>query len=89
MVPCIFILYLSYLTGLDHLCEFIEDCEHTTLAVRIIHLLGREGPRTRHPARYIRFVYNRVILEVHTPLNSCLCNMRRNFTKYLVTVVSI
>ncbi|KAG7163486.1 Coatomer subunit gamma-2-like [Homarus americanus] len=49
--------------GLDHLCEFIEDCEHTTLAVRIIHLLGREGPRTRQPARYIRFVYNRVILE--------------------------
>lgn len=51
-------------TGLDHLCEFIEDCEHTTLAVRIIHLLGREGPRTRQPSRYIRFVYNRVILEV-------------------------
>lgn len=49
--------------GLDHLCEFIEDCEHTTLAVRIIHLLGREGPRTRQPSRYIRFVYNRVILE--------------------------
>ncbi|XP_063610262.1 coatomer subunit gamma-2-like [Penaeus indicus] len=49
--------------GLDHLCEFIEDCEHTTLAVRILHLLGREGPRTRQPARYIRFVYNRVILE--------------------------
>lgn len=70
IINYIFILYLPYLTGLDHLCEFIEDCEHTTLAVRIIHLLGREGPRTRHPARYIRFVYNRVILEVHTPLNS-------------------
>lgn len=49
--------------GLDHLCEFIEDCEHTTLAVRILHLLGREGPRTPRPARYIRFIYNRVILE--------------------------
>uniref|UniRef100_A0A2P2I1X4 Coatomer subunit gamma n=1 Tax=Hirondellea gigas TaxID=1518452 RepID=A0A2P2I1X4_9CRUS len=49
--------------GLDHLCEFIEDCEHTTLAVRILHLLGREGPRTARPARYIRFIYNRVILE--------------------------
>lgn len=49
--------------GLDHLCEFIEDCEHTTLAVRILHLLGKEGPRTTRPARYIRFIYNRVILE--------------------------
>ncbi|RXG52910.1 Coatomer subunit gamma-2, partial [Armadillidium vulgare] len=27
---------------LDHLCEFIEDCEHTRLAVRILHLLARE-----------------------------------------------
>ncbi|KAB7496578.1 Coatomer subunit gamma-2 [Armadillidium nasatum] len=49
--------------GLDHLCEFIEDCEHTRLAVRILHLLGREGPKTRHPSQYIRFIYNRVILE--------------------------
>ena len=27
--------------GLAHLCEFIEDCEHTSLAVRILHLLGK------------------------------------------------
>ncbi|GBP24818.1 Coatomer subunit gamma [Eumeta japonica] len=50
-------------SGLAHLCEFIEDCEHTALAVRILHLLGREGPRSRQPSRYIRFIYNRVILE--------------------------
>ncbi|XP_070557647.1 coatomer subunit gamma-2-like [Ptychodera flava] len=49
--------------GLAHLCEFIEDCEHTSLAVRILHLLGREGPRTQQPSKYIRFIYNRVILE--------------------------
>ena len=49
--------------GLSHLCEFIEDCEHVTLAIRIIHLLGREGPRTQQPYRYIRFIYNRVLLE--------------------------
>lgn len=49
--------------GLAHLCEFIEDCEHTLLAVRILHLLGKEGPRTKTPSRYIRFIYNRVILE--------------------------
>ncbi|KAK9496580.1 hypothetical protein O3M35_013140 [Rhynocoris fuscipes] len=49
--------------GLAHLCEFIEDCEHTSLAVRILHLLGKEGPKTIQPSRYIRFIYNRVILE--------------------------
>ncbi|NP_001036846.1 nonclathrin coat protein gamma1-COP [Bombyx mori] len=50
-------------TGLAHLCEFIEDCEHVTLAVRILHVLGREGPKARQPSRYIRYIYNRVILE--------------------------
>ncbi|XP_046840338.1 coatomer subunit gamma-2-like [Xenia sp. Carnegie-2017] len=50
-------------SGLSHLCEFIEDCEHTVLATRILHLLGREGPRTQKPSKYIRFIYNRVILE--------------------------
>lgn len=50
-------------TGLAHLCEFIEDCEHTSLAVRILYILGREGPKARQPSRYIRYIYNRVILE--------------------------
>ncbi|XP_011310488.1 coatomer subunit gamma [Fopius arisanus] len=49
--------------ALGHLCEFIEDCEHTSLAVRILHLLGQEGPTSKQPSRYIRFIYNRVILE--------------------------
>lgn len=49
--------------GLSHLCEFIEDCEHTSLAVRILHLLGKEGPFSQTPSKYIRFIYNRVILE--------------------------
>ncbi|CAH2985310.1 unnamed protein product [Chilo suppressalis] len=50
-------------TCLAHLCEFIEDCEHSSLAVRILHVLGREGPKARQPSRYIRYIYNRVILE--------------------------
>lgn len=33
------------------------------LATKILHLLGREGPRTPTPSKYIRFIYNRVILE--------------------------
>ncbi|KAG7272282.1 hypothetical protein CRUP_018580 [Coryphaenoides rupestris] len=50
-------------TGLAHLCEFIEDCEHTVLATKILHLLGKEGPRTPAPSKYIRFIFNRVVLE--------------------------
>lgn len=46
-----------------HLCEFIEDCEFTKLAVRILHLLGEEGPKTAQPTKYIRYIYNRVVLE--------------------------
>ncbi|KAK5131941.1 hypothetical protein LTR08_000453 [Meristemomyces frigidus] len=49
--------------ALAHLCEFIEDCEFTKLAVRILHLLGMEGPRTKQPTKYIRYIYNRVVLE--------------------------
>ncbi|CAK7562894.1 MAG: coatomer subunit gamma [Sporothrix epigloea] len=49
--------------ALAHLCEFIEDCEFTKLAVRILHLLGTEGPKTSQPTKYIRYIYNRVVLE--------------------------
>lgn len=49
--------------SLLHLCEFIEDCEFTMLSTQILHLLGELGPSTSAPARYIRFIYNRVILE--------------------------
>jgi coatomer protein complex subunit gamma len=55
-------LLLSVL-ALAHLCEFIEDCEFTKLAVRILHLLGVEGPKTPQPTKYIRYIYNRVVLE--------------------------
>jgi len=46
-----------------HLCEFIEDCEYGNLAVRILHLLGTEGPKTAKPTKFIRYIYNRVVLE--------------------------
>ncbi|KAJ1922344.1 coatomer subunit gamma [Mycoemilia scoparia] len=49
--------------ALAHLCEFIEDCEFTKLSVRILHLLGEQGPDTPQPTIYIRHIYNRVILE--------------------------
>lgn len=49
--------------GLTHLCEFIEDCEFSYLSIKILHLLGREGPNTLYPSRYIRYIYNRICLE--------------------------
>ncbi len=51
------------LTGLLQLCEFIEDCEHEKLTQRILYLLGREGPFLARPRQFIRFIYNRIILE--------------------------
>ncbi len=50
-------------SSLMQLCEFIEDCEFTMLSTQILHLLGEMGPSTSAPARYIRFIYNRVMLE--------------------------
>ena len=50
-------------SGLLHLCEFIEDCKFTALSTAILHLIGSMGPTTAAPNRYIRFIYNRVILE--------------------------
>ncbi|KAG2486424.1 hypothetical protein HYH03_014871 [Edaphochlamys debaryana] len=50
-------------TGLGHLCEFIEDCEFTYLSTQVLHLLGQEGPKTKEPSKYIRYIYNRIILE--------------------------
>lgn len=49
--------------ALAHLCEFIEDCEFTKLSVRVLHVLGSEGPKMLTPQKYIRYIYNRVILE--------------------------
>lgn len=49
--------------GLLQLCEFIEDCEHVKLTQRILHLIGREGPFLKRPRQFIRYIYNRVMLE--------------------------
>lgn len=50
-------------TCLLHLCEFIEDCEFSELIVQILFIIGSVGPTTTVPSRYIRYVYNRIILE--------------------------
>ena len=50
-------------SAFEHLCEYIEDCEFTRLAVRILYILGEEGPHMPKPESYIRYIYNRTILE--------------------------
>ncbi|KAI6133616.1 coatomer subunit gamma [Pisolithus croceorrhizus] len=65
--------------ALSHLCEFIEDCEFTKLSVRILHLLGMEGPGSPQPTKYIRFIYNRVVLENATfGVNAIDVGLRRS-----------
>ena len=49
--------------SLLHLAEFIEDCPFDILQCRVLHLLGELGPKMSHPSSYIRFIYNRLILE--------------------------
>jgi coatomer protein complex subunit gamma len=56
--------------GISYLCEFIEDCEFTLLLQRVLHFLGTEGPKSENPAKCIRFVYNRVMLE-SAPVRAC------------------
>ena len=46
-----------------HLCECIEDCEYPQVIIRVLHVLAQHGPSAVAPARFIRFIYNRVILE--------------------------
>lgn len=49
--------------GLLHLCEFIEDCEFPDLCCRILAFLADMVPRQQVPGKFVRFIYNRLILE--------------------------
>uniref|UniRef100_A0A7S0SCE9 Coatomer subunit gamma n=1 Tax=Mantoniella antarctica TaxID=81844 RepID=A0A7S0SCE9_9CHLO len=64
-------------SGLAHLSEFIEDCEFTYLSSQILHLLGDQGPSTVDPSKYIRYIYNRVILENATIRASAVCALAK------------
>ena len=55
----------------------LQDCEFTYLSVQILHLLGVEGPRTKEPARYIRYIYNRIILENATVRAAAVSSLAR------------
>ena len=63
--------------GLLHLCEFIEDCEFTFLSTQILHVLGKKGPKTSLPGRYIRHIYNRIILENATVRSAAVTSLSK------------
>jgi len=50
-------------SSLFHLCNFIEDCEYTMLSTHTIHIIADFALEMPTPSRYIRYIYNRVILE--------------------------
>mmetsp|Transcript_677 Transcript_677/g.1437 ORF Transcript_677/g.1437 Transcript_677/m.1437 type:complete len:984 (-) Transcript_677:33-2984(-) len=50
-------------SSLFHLCEFVEDCEYTQLSTATLYVIAELGPKTLRPSRYIRYLFNRVILE--------------------------
>jgi len=50
-------------TGMGHLSEFIEDCEHDDLSIKVLNFLGEHSSGVQNPSKYIRYIYNRVMLE--------------------------
>ena len=63
--------------GLLHLCEFIEDCEYPNLCCSIISFLTENIPRTQDPSKFIRFIYNRLILENATVRSAAVDSLTR------------
>ena len=63
--------------GLAHLCEFIEDCEPVEIAIKVLYLLGKEGPKTSRPSKYIRYIYNRLILECAPIRCAAICALAK------------
>lgn len=48
---------------LAHLCDFIEDCEYQQICCYILTFLAAEVPRTANPVKFLRYIYNRILLE--------------------------
>jgi hypothetical protein len=51
--------------------------DFSLFTLQILHLLGNEGPKTADPSKYIRYVYNRVILENATVRASAVSALAR------------
>ncbi len=49
--------------GLDVLSELVEDIDYPEVAIHVINTLSQLGPRLPNPYRYVRHIYNRLVLE--------------------------
>ena len=43
------VIFFLNILALSYLCEFIEDCEHDSLAIEVLHLLGEQKYDTEEP----------------------------------------
>jgi len=68
-------------SSLLHLCEYIEDCEYDWLCIEIIHILGDIGPMSAGKNRYIRFIYNRTMLD-HPQIRAAAVTALSKFAAY-------
>ena len=48
----------THLTALLSFSQFMLACN-----AQVLHLLGDMAPETSDPARFVRFIYNRIVLE--------------------------
>lgn len=64
-------------SALEMLCDFIEDCEYTELLVRILNLLGNEGPKTPNPSTFVRYIYNRIVLDNSIVRSSAIISLSK------------
>eukprot|EP01064_Diplonema_japonicum_P025915 TRINITY_DN37336_c0_g1_i1.p1 TRINITY_DN37336_c0_g1~~TRINITY_DN37336_c0_g1_i1.p1 ORF type:complete len:860 (+),score=328.12 TRINITY_DN37336_c0_g1_i1:40-2619(+) len=67
--------------GLMMLCELIEDCEYTKISQRVLSLLGQEGPANATPSKFVRFIYNRVLLEAPSVRAAAVSTLAKFATK--------
>eukprot|EP01053_Blabericola_migrator_P005257 Blabericola_migrator_1__5256@NODE_26_length_20894_cov_127_933788_g23_i0_p3_GENE_NODE_26_length_20894_cov_127_933788_g23_i0NODE_26_length_20894_cov_127_933788_g23_i0_p3_ORF_typecomplete_len944_score207_40Adaptin_N/PF01602_20/1_5e83COPgamma_platf/PF08752_10/8_3e27COPgamma_platf/PF08752_10/2_1e03Coatomer_g_Cpla/PF16381_5/2e08Cnd1/PF12717_7/1_3Cnd1/PF12717_7/5_6e02Cnd1/PF12717_7/0_5Cnd1/PF12717_7/3_6HEAT_2/PF13646_6/13HEAT_2/PF13646_6/2_9HEAT_2/PF13646_6/20HEAT_2/PF13646_6/1_4e04Vac14_Fab1_bd/PF1275 len=75
-----------------HLCDFIEDCEYHTLCCHILAFLAVEVPQTQYPSKYLRFIYNRCILESATVRGAaidCLARIAKSTEEVRGDVITV
>ncbi|EDO06251.1 Adaptin N terminal region family protein [Babesia bovis T2Bo] len=49
--------------GLKNLCDYIEDCGYPDLNAKVLKFLGETVPKSQTPEEYVRYIYNRLLLE--------------------------
>ena len=74
-----FLVYPHYFFVIFVFIWFMWCCIYLFLTsiYPITHFLGNEGPKTSNPSKYIRYIYNRVILENTTVRASAVSTLAK------------